>query len=133
MKASWAYWLTVVVGGSAEMGTSGGAARPCIDRRWHRKRRAPRGGFELLPQEPEGSPRPGLDRPDRPAQVAGDLRLREAGAIGQLDHGTFARAERTERRGDPLPGFALQHGLLGCCVRAAEGDRAAGLGEPLRP
>ena len=90
------------------------------------------GGFEVLPEEAEGSPRPRLYRPDRPAQLAGDLRLRQPGAIGQLDDRAFVWAERTERRRDPVPRFALRQGLLGSCIHPAEGNRAAGLGEPLR-
>src|SRR5439155_7124070 len=53
-----------------------------------------------------------LDRAERLAEAAGDLRLREAFEEGQLDHAPLSLGQAVERRADDLPRLGCHAGIL---------------------
>ena len=77
----------------------------------------------------ERAPRPRLDRAERHVQELGDLALREAAPVGELDHGALVLRELLERAVH-APREPRRLGLLG---RPALAGRLVGQPPPAAP
>ena len=87
--------------------------------------------LEPLAEVTECASRPRLDRPHRPSQAGGDLRLGQARVIRELDHAPLQRRQGRECVPDRLPRLLVGQRHVRTWVRPGRTDQVTSRHEPL--